>query len=214
VFATIHGMTHPLGLDVEPAFAKQYAQMGEPELLKLASSYDTLVEPAQDALRAEFARRKMEPPLVEPVSVLESRGLVTVRRYRDLGQALVPRSVLESAGIYSFLRDENLIRVDWGASNALGGIRLQVRPEDVPDAEQLLSQPMPESIEYESHTEFVQPHCPRCGSVDVSGALPALLVPRQQDPEEEEAWHCQTCGCTWDDDGDAPATEASELGKV
>src|SRR5580658_4937233 len=111
-------------------FAANYAQMNEGELMNLARSYDTLVEDAQTALRAEFARRRLEPPLIDEAandseSVTE-RKLVTVRRYRDLSEAIVARSLLESAGITVYLRDENLVRLDWQISNAVGGIRLQV----------------------------------------------------------------------------------------
>jgi len=111
--------------DAQRDFANEYGKKGESELLRLAGSYDTLVDAAQDALRAEFAKRKMEPPLIEEPGVLEGRGLITIRRYRDLSQAIVPRSALESAGIFCFLQDENFVRIDWGASNAVGGIRLQ-----------------------------------------------------------------------------------------
>jgi len=79
--------------------AAQYAQMSETELMELARSYDGLLEIAQAALRAEFARRGLEPPLMEEPDELEFRPLATVRRYRDLTEALAARSLLESAGI-------------------------------------------------------------------------------------------------------------------
>jgi hypothetical protein len=141
-FATIHGMMDEAGLNTERGFAEEYGRMGEMELLQLAHSYDTLVGPAQDALRAEFARRGMEPPLIDEPEVLESRRLVTVRRYRDLSEAMVARGVLESAGIYCFLRDENVVRMDWFYSNAVGGIGLQVDTKDEEEATKLLNQPI------------------------------------------------------------------------
>jgi hypothetical protein len=49
--------------------AAQYAQMSETELMKMARLYDGLLEVAQVALRAEFARRGLEPPLVEEPDV-------------------------------------------------------------------------------------------------------------------------------------------------
>ena len=39
--------------------------MSEIELMDLARGYDDLVDEAQAALRAEFARRGLEPPLIE-----------------------------------------------------------------------------------------------------------------------------------------------------
>jgi len=172
--------------------------MSESELLSLAASYDSLIEPAQDALRAEFARRGMEPPMLEDKGWDEvtSQQLVTLRRYRDLSEAIVPRSMLESAGIFCFLQDQNFLRVDWGAAIALGGIRLQVRPEDVQAAEELLSQPIPESIEYAGQEEYLQPHCPRCGSIDVE--FPSLFELNLPVSPATESWRCNTCACRWD----------------
>jgi hypothetical protein len=130
------------GSGAERGFTEEYGRMGELELLNLAAAYDTLVEPAQDALRAEFARRGMEPPLIIEPDVPESRRLVTVRRYRDLSEAMVARGVLESAGIFCFLRDENVVRMDWFYSNAVGGVGLQVDADDADEATKLLNQPI------------------------------------------------------------------------
>ncbi len=81
-----------------------------------------------------------------PEDMVAYRDLVTVRRYRDLSEAIIARAVVESAGIFCFLKDENYIRLDWQMSNLIGGIRLQVAPEDVQSAEEILSQPVPDNI--------------------------------------------------------------------
>jgi hypothetical protein len=44
-----------------------------------------------------------------------------LRRYRDMPAAFVERSALENAGIQCFLQDDNVVRMDWLWSNALGG---------------------------------------------------------------------------------------------
>jgi hypothetical protein len=202
-------MTLQPGSDAARTFASEYARMSEAELLGSAASYDKLVEPAQEALRAEFSRRHIEPPLIEEDGRDEvtSRRLVTVRRYRDVSEAIVARSVIESAGIYCFLRDENLIRLDWQVSNFIGGMSLQVSPEDAEAAEELLSQPMPQSIEYASQTRYLQPHCPRCGSIDMtfegadrSVALVSTMMVGLPLPLGGESWRCHACGCRWADD--------------
>jgi hypothetical protein len=114
-------------MNLEPEdIAEGYSKMVEGELLRLARSYDSLTDTAQAALRAEFSRRDLEPPFIEDEEEPEPRNLVTLRRYRDLSEAIVARTLLESAGIYVFLRDENLVRLDWQMSNLIGGIRLQV----------------------------------------------------------------------------------------
>ena len=53
-------------MDLDPKdIAEGYKNMPEGELLELAHSYDSLTEIAQAALRAEFARRNLEPPIIE-----------------------------------------------------------------------------------------------------------------------------------------------------
>jgi hypothetical protein len=198
----MHCMTLEPGSDAVSNFVHEYAGMVDGELMNVAREYNSLVGPAQEALRAEFERRRMKPPLVEDDDgdeVVDSERLVTVGRYMDVPHAIVQRSVLESAGIFCFLQDENFVRVDWGAGIALGGVRLQVRPEDVKDAEDLLKQPMPEAIEYEGTETFLQPHCPRCGSTDV--AFPAVYAQSLAAPAGDETWRCGACGCQWCDDG-------------
>ena len=57
-----------------------------------------------------------------------------------LPEALLAKSILDSAGIESFLGDQNIIRMDWFLSNALGGVKLRVREEDVDVATAMLKQ--------------------------------------------------------------------------
>jgi len=62
-----------------------------------------------------------------------------------LPEALLAKSVLDSAGIECFLGDDNLIRMDWLWSNLLGGIKLRVRQEDALEASRLLEGDAPQS---------------------------------------------------------------------
>jgi transposase-like protein len=194
--------------------AAQYAQLSETELMELAQSYNGLLEIAQAALRAEFARRGLEPPLLEEPVDWEFRRLVTVRRCRDLAETQAGRSLLESAGIPAWVADENLVRMDWFLSNVLGGLRLQVDERDETAARELLEEAAPETITYGEEEVFVQPTCPKCGSAEVtlgSGTergrsfvgLYLLAIPI---PPREAAWHCESCGAEWaDDDENNPA---------
>jgi len=190
-------------------FALAYQKMSDSELRLLGSQYDTLIESAQLAVRNEFSRRGMEAPLVEEGEQLSSRGLVTIRQFRDQPEAFIARSVLESAGIYAFLRDENTIRNEWVWSNLMGGIRLQVASEDREAAEAILSQPIPESIAVAGELDYNQPHCPRCQSLDISfetldlkvrAASMLLLGFPLPSPVNRDSWRCHTCGCSWTDD--------------
>lgn len=121
-----------------------YAAMSDGELRELAREAASLTDEARTALAAEMDRREItaeEPGDDASEAILpegEFRDLLTIRQYRDLPQALLAKSVLESAGIECFLGDDNLIRMDWLWSNLLGGIKLRVRREDALVASRLL----------------------------------------------------------------------------
>jgi len=202
-------------------FAARYAAMSEVELMELAEEYSSLTDAAQTAMRAEFARRNLEPPLIEdPVEPSEpaARELVTLHRYRDLSEAIVARSLLEAAGIAAWIRDENLVRMDWMYSNAVGGIRLQVDAQNVAVAEDALNQPVPESLSFGEKAEFTQPRCPMCGSLEISfmgsdrrAALTSLTLLSLPLPLGRESWECQACGACWEEsDDDAPENPTEE----
>lgn len=187
--------------------ATQYAQMNEIELMELARTYDGLVEIEQSALRAEFARRGLETPEVEGQEVLEFRRVVTLRRYRDLAEAIVARAVLESAGIEAWIADENLVRMDWFYSNMVGGMRLQVAGDDVAAAREILEQDAPRTIVYGEDETFEQPTCLKCGAREITlgdetergrsfVGLWAVGIPL---PPRKAVWHCDACGAKWAD---------------
>jgi hypothetical protein len=48
---------------------------------------------------------------------------VMLRRYRDLPEAVIVKSILDTEGIDCVLSDENLVRMDWFWSNLLGGVK-------------------------------------------------------------------------------------------
>jgi len=191
--------------------ARDYAKMSDFDLTELGRSYDSLTETAKLLLRAEFARRNLEPPTIEYAPAAISRNLVTVRRYRDLSEAIVARSLLESAGIQPYLRDENLVRLEWQISNFIGGIRLQVEAADESAAIEILSQPVPEIVAFGEQADFVQPVCPRCGSKEITfegssrgAALASLYLVSLPLPLGKETWFCNACEARWVDDSDDP----------
>lgn len=205
-------------------FAERYRAMSETELMGLAREYDGLVDEAQSALRAEFARRGLEPPLVEEeedfVADEDNPDLVTVGRYRDSPEAFVARAVLADAGIECFLRDETTVGMDWMLSNAIGGMRLQVAAKDEAAARDVLLAPAPETFEIDSGEEFVQPTCPRCGSLDViandpdrkvmaaSMLIKGLPLPHRRPSEPE--WRCLQCDTVWVDEEEPEASDGAE----
>ena len=52
--------------------------------------------------------------------------------------AYLLRARLEGSGIAAYVRDENLITLDWLYSNAVGGVKVDVMDEDYEQALQLL----------------------------------------------------------------------------
>jgi hypothetical protein len=126
--------------------ADLYASLEEGELQEIAGDADSLTAVAREALRAEMLSRGMEatPARREAketsTSKREAPRPVMIGRYRDSPEALVAKSMLDSAGIESFLTDENLVRMDWFYSNLVGGIKLMVREEDAETARKVLEQ--------------------------------------------------------------------------
>ena len=195
-------------------FADLYRSKSELELQALAVDWYSLTPEVRTALTAEFRRRNLdfvEPPSAEDPGLPEFRDLITLRQYRDLSEAIVARGALESAGIFCFLKDENLVRLDWQISNMIGGIRLQVYAADVEAADEVLNQPIPDTIDFAESDEpsFEQPTCPQCDSTDITyeganrgAALASLYLFSVPLPFGAPSWTCNRCGARWQDTED------------
>lgn len=183
-----------------------YSGLSDSELEQLAAKGFELSEAARQALEGEIARRGLNLS-ISPLpgwDVYELNDTVTLRKFRDLPEALLAKGSLDSAGIQSYLVDDNMIRMDWFISNLLGGIKLKVRAEDAESANEILNQPIPETVEVEGVGEYEQPKCPRCHSLDISfQELNKFLsygsayvgVPI---PVHKKAWTCHACGNEWE----------------
>src|SRR5438270_13413168 len=92
-----------------------YAQMSEGELQKLAEDAASLTDEARQALQSEIAGRGLNIALHDyrPLDELDLGELVTIRKFRDLPDALLAKGSLESSGIECFLLDDNMVRLDW-----------------------------------------------------------------------------------------------------
>jgi hypothetical protein len=204
-----------------------YQGMSNGELGKIGADPASLTDVARNAFNAEMAARGMQP-LPEPASAAdqaerqarekkaqEALEPVMIRRYRDLPEAAVAKSVLDSAGIESLLADDNLVRLDWFISNLLGGVKLLVRKEDAEAAVNLLEQAMPEKFDVEGVGSYEQPHCPQCGSMDVSfdglnrPASYASLLIKVPIPIIDRGWKCHSCGRAWEDDTSVSPTSSA-----
>jgi Putative prokaryotic signal transducing protein len=195
--------------------ADNYADMTDGELQRLAQNAESLTELACDALEDEMDRRHLEfpddecsdGPAPEPRQEMEVRELVTIRQFRDLPEALLAKGSLESAGIECFLADENLVRLDWFISNFIGGIKLNVRAADAPNAQKLLDEPILEGLYVQGVGLYEQPRCPKCQSLDVNfqeldrpiAYMSAFL--RVPMPVQRSGWRCHACDAEWEGDG-------------
>jgi hypothetical protein len=133
----------------------------------------------------------------------EDRRFIVLRRLRDMPDALLFNSLLDSAGIECYLADENTIRMDWFWSNFLGRIKLCVRKVDAEAASSLLDQGVAEKFDVDGVGEYQQPRCPTCQSLEVSfrglnksvDYTSALLGgPRSL---HRSLWECDACGHQW-----------------
>ena len=124
-----------------------YSRMTDGELEELAEDTASLTGLARDVLNEELASRGFSPTQPDPDGSQDEvtlRRMETIRSFPDVMQAWLAKSSLESAGIECGLLDDNMVRLDWGASIVLGGVKLQVKPEDAETALVLLDQPVPE----------------------------------------------------------------------
>lgn len=139
----------------------------------------------------------------------QSGTFVTVRRYRDLSEAIVAKSLLESAGIPAWIRDENIARLEWQYTNLLGGVRLQVESSNKAAGEEVLAQPIPATVAFGEQENFEQPTCPACGSIDITyegasrgAALVSVTMLSLPLPHGNTSWRCNSCGARWHDTAD------------
>jgi Putative prokaryotic signal transducing protein len=73
----------------------------------------------------------------------ELTRLVTVETFSSSWEAQLARAALESEGIDAVIADEHFLRLYGALTGTLGGVRLQVRPEDAGRATDLLSNRRP-----------------------------------------------------------------------
>jgi hypothetical protein len=186
-----------------------YAGKEDAELEEMAEEAESLTEAAKAALRSEMLRRGLSPPRENTAPSTPSQKdqppPVMVRRYRDLPDASIAKSILDSAGIESYLIDGNMVRLDWFYSNLVGGVKLFVRQQDAEAADKLLSQGVPEKFDVEEVGEYQQPRCPHCQSWDVTldglerHLTYATLFFGLPIPITKRGWKCRSCGHEWSD---------------
>jgi hypothetical protein len=193
--------------------AQRYAGMSDADLRETAEDARSLTEEATAALRAEIARRGLDIVVDDSGPMGTPAPPVVLRRFLWLPEALLAKSILDSAGVECILADEHTIRMDWFWSLGLGGVKLWVSAEDA-DAAGLLDQNWIESFVVAGAEEYKQPRCPNCGSFEISHRnflkrlaylsllawwLTAIVPPIAL---HELGWRCYACGHLWGDSRD------------
>jgi hypothetical protein len=203
----------------------RYAAMQDSELEKVAIDFSSLTAIARTVLHSEMSKRGLTPAAeiaanhLRGIAESEARKPVMIRHYRDLPEASVAKSVLDSAGIDCILADDNLVRLDWFYSSLVGGIKLLVPESEAAAAARLLEEVRPETFEVDGVGEYRQPQCPRCKSMDVSldgldksWTFGAMYITNLPIPVATKGWKCHSCGNQWNEEselpGSAPPSEA------
>jgi hypothetical protein len=135
-----------------------------------------------------------------------ANGFGTVAGYRDVLDAQLAMSKLESEGIECSLANEYLVGVLWRLSTAVGGVQVQVAMADLERARAILETDESTSLVAVLGDTPAVPYseaCPQCGSEDVRlvrwsryaaalATLTGIPIP---------FWHtsvkCQSCGKRW-----------------
>jgi predicted RNA-binding Zn-ribbon protein involved in translation (DUF1610 family) len=99
-------------------------------------------------------------------------------RFISIGEAEAAASALEAAGIEFLLGDENIIGIDWQMAQAVGGVKILVREEDLERASEILSVPAGDQVVEPiiETPETADPIvCPECGSPEFV-AIPRFRI--------------------------------------
>lgn len=153
-------------------------------------------------------------PVMKPCKPPSPRteNLATVASYCFPTEAHIAAAKLESEGIWSFVADERMVNVNWLYSNAIGGVRLQVREFDIKKAVRILNA----TVKNTEDLTYNKEKCPQCNSTNIKyerfnlrlvfgfwfvsflfigsytvGAAGILL------PFFKHKWKCNACGYEW-----------------
>lgn len=73
--------------------------------------------------------------------------MMTVAVFETLPDAQIAVGRLEAEGLSAYLADSNLVQTDWLYAIAIGGIKVQVAPDDVEQARAILARDDSDALE-------------------------------------------------------------------
>lgn len=134
-------------------------------------------------------------------------SLVTIKTYTYAHEAAIAKSLLASQNIFCFLKDELTIQANPLYSNALGGVKLQVRQSDAATASKILQAANHIHVHEDKTISIRTPsgeidECPACESDEISltrrpsGKIfgISLLLLGFPLPLFSAVYHCYNCG--------------------
>ena len=179
--------------------ARLYAEYGDNELIALRRQAGDLTEAAQEVLKGELARRRLnvspavKEPVDEEVGTEDDRSLPPgfgrlapegcIKEFADSEDALAAGEMLRAEGIEC--------EVMLPQSLDMRAPRVAVAPADAERAAPLLAMPIPEEFRVlvRMRDQFEAPTCPGCGAAD----------PLLEEIEPTNKWRCEVCDRVWVD---------------
>jgi tetratricopeptide (TPR) repeat protein len=165
-----------------------------------------------EAIGAYKRAIRLDPDFVEAEENLNSlkaefaaySRLVTVATFSYPTEAYLSKAKLEAAGIWSFVADAETVTTNWLYSNAIGGVKLRVKKDDVERAIELLHNSEPIEWDEEGFEEADEVSCPQCGSIETSYeryrmrlVFLSWLLLSFPIPFLKREWKCKACGHSW-----------------
>jgi hypothetical protein len=99
----------------------------------------------------------------EPKSAPVYAQFATVSSYIMPYEADIVRSLLDFEGVSSFLMDHHTIYLNWMYSNALGGVKVRVRRDDLESAQKIIQGALQSGKD--QAVDFSEGACPVCRSM-------------------------------------------------
>ncbi len=131
--------------------------------------------------------------------------LITIATFSHPIEAHILKTKLESEGIECFIADENTVTMNWLYSNAIGGVKLQVKKSHFKRAMAIIQEKHTNKLSqnklYKSNND---PHCPKCNSTNVCYekfsrrfAFISWILLGVPLPFIKRKWKCNECGYEW-----------------
>jgi hypothetical protein len=140
----------------------------------------------------------------EKTEFLSTEPLVTIVSFSYPTEAHLARAKLESEGIDSMIANDVMVGTNWLYSNAVGGVKLQVRKSDAEAAMVIMNSCTEHTSAIPHEDDASTKHCPQCNSSDIRyeffnirPVFLSWLIFGFALPFMKKKWKCNFCGYEW-----------------